>query len=99
MNNHKYRETMHTEHVVINDTINMSLDEIEMVCRWLIYRGRENDMPKNSLHIRFRTESPELTPIAHRLLGRYGECDDMKRTILRDVYPQIMDYRRRVQRI
>jgi hypothetical protein len=44
----------------MNDIINVSLEEIEMMCRWLIYRGRESDVPKDTPHMRFRAEPPGL---------------------------------------
>jgi hypothetical protein len=77
--------------------VRKNLKKIEMVCRWLIYRGRENEMRKDTPHVRYHMEPPGLITIAYKILGRSGECDEMEHIIIRDVYPRNMYHRRRVQ--
>jgi hypothetical protein len=77
MHNQLYRQIIINQYVAIHNVVNMSLKEVEIMCKYLIYRGTENCMPKNTTHIRFRFETPVLTAIVQQLLGRYGECDDI----------------------
>jgi hypothetical protein len=96
MHNHTYRETIHTQYAVINGIVSMSLDDVEIMCKYLIYNGTEYDKPKNTPHIRFRFEEPTLTSIVQPLLGNYGKCDDIEYAIINDMYPRIMNLRRRL---
>jgi hypothetical protein len=77
----------------------MSLEEIEMFFKWLTYNGKENDKLQNTSHIRYRISEPEFPRIIQRLFGDYGKCDNIELPIIDDVYPRIMDWRGKVQRV